>query len=91
MLQPREIKKLYKENKAVFRKMDRVAGNMVKGLLFEIQDLGRNTYIRLTAIEGDKFAVDYEIVQGDAELVKKMADTLGFKSWDENRLEVYHG
>ena len=63
---------------------------MVKGLLWELQDQGRNTYIKLKNAVQDGFTVEYEMVQGDHSLVDLAAQSLGFKSWDNNRLEVYN-
>ena len=42
-----EIDELYEKNKAEFGIMNMAAGNMVKGLLYELQRKDRNTYIRL--------------------------------------------
>ncbi len=85
-----QIQKLFEENVAQFSKMDRPAGNMVKGLLWELQDENRNTYIRLHDAAADGFVVSYELVQGDAALIPLAAKSLGFKSWNSNRLEVFN-
>ena len=89
MLTSEQIETLFQENVAQFSKMNRAAGNLVKSLLWELQDARRNTYIRLHGAEPKGHAVSYEMVQGDAELVKLAAESLGFKSWDNNRLEVH--
>ncbi len=84
-----QIDDLFKENVIQFSKMNRAAGNMVKGFLWELQDGGRNTYIRLKNAVVDGHVVEYELVQGDHSLVDLAAQSLGFKSWDNNKLEVY--
>ena len=84
-----QIDDLFKENAIQFGKMNRSAGNMVKGLLWELQDSGRNTYIRLKNAAADGHVVEYELVQGDHSLVDLAAQSLGFKSWDNNKLEVF--
>lgn len=83
-----EIDRLYRENVEQFAKMDRDAGNMVKQLLWELQAENRDAYIRLRDAVSDGSVVFYDMVQGDPELVKGLAETLGFTSWDSNRLEV---
>lgn len=85
-----QIQNLFQENLIQFSKMNRAAGNMVKGLLWELQDGGRNTYIRLKDAVIDGHVVFYEIVQGNEKFVPLAAQSLGFKSWDNNRLEVYN-
>ena len=89
MLTSEQIETLFQENVAEFSKMNRTAGNLVKSLLWELQDSGRNTYIRLHDAEPGGHAVSCDMVQGDAEMVKLAAESLGFKSWDNNRLEVH--
>jgi len=84
-----QIQKLFDDNVKQFSKMNRSAGNMVKGLLWELQDRGRNTYIRLKDAVDNGHVAFYEMVQGDHSLVDLAAQSLGFKSWDNNRLEVY--
>ena len=88
-LTPDQIEELFKENVSQFSKMNRSAGNMVKGLLWELQDGVRNTYIRLTNAVEDGHVVEYEMVQGEQSLVELAAQSLGFKSWVNNKLEVY--
>ncbi|MBI3365146.1 MAG: hypothetical protein HY033_09590 [Ignavibacteriae bacterium] len=84
-----EIDKLYQDNLKQFTSMRRGAGNLVKGLLFELQDDNRNTYITLRDAVPDGFVVFYDMKQGDPNLVLLVAQTLGFKSWDAHRLEVH--
>jgi len=85
-----QIKNLFEDNVAQFSKMKRAAGNMVKGLLWELQDQGRNTYIRLKNAVENGYVVEYDMVMGDHSLVDLAAQSLGFKSWDNNKLEVYN-
>ncbi|MCX6151102.1 MAG: N-acetylmuramoyl-L-alanine amidase [Ignavibacteriales bacterium] len=84
-----QVQKLFQDNVAQFSKMNRSAGNMVKGLLWELQDGGRNTYIRLKDAVQDGHIIFYELVQGDPKLIALAAQSLGFKSWENNRLEVH--
>lgn len=90
-LSTEEINKLFQENLTQFSLMNRAAGNMVKGLLWELQDAGRNTYIRLKNAAPGGNVVFYEFVHGDQSLIPLAAQSLGFKSWDSNRLEGHNG
>ena len=83
-----EKKLLLKQNVAQYAQLDRDAGNMVKQLLWELQAKGRNTYIRLRNVVPNGSIVFYDMVQGSADLVKGLADDLGFTSRDDHRLEV---
>lgn len=84
-----EIDALYQENVIQFGMMYNAAGNMVKSLLYELQRKGRNTYIRLSNAEKDGHKVNYEMVQGDPQLVIMAAKALrGFKTVTESELEV---
>jgi hypothetical protein len=84
-----QIQKLFQENTAQFSGMADAAGAMVKGLLWELQDDNRNTYIRLHDAVNQSRVVFYDMVQGDANLIPLAAQSLGFKSWANNRLEVF--
>jgi hypothetical protein len=89
ILSAEEIAGLFQENLVQFNKMNRSAGSMIKGLLWELQDDNRNTYIRLRdAVEGGH-KVFYDLVQGDSSLLAIAAQSLGFKKWDSNCLEVF--
>jgi len=83
-----EKKLLLKQNVAQYAQMDRDAGNMVKQLLWELQSKSRNTYIQLRDAVPDGSVIFYDVVQGTSKLVKDLADTLGFGSCDDHRLEV---
>jgi hypothetical protein len=83
-----EKKSLLEQNVAQYAQMDRDAGNMVKQLLWELQAKGRNTYIKLRDAVPEGSGVSYDMVQGSTQLVKDVADTLGFSSCDDHRLEV---
>jgi hypothetical protein len=85
-----QVQKLFQENLAQFSIMNVAAGSMVKGLLWELQDGDRNTYIRLRSAEDQGYVIYYDMVQGDPNLVPLAAQSLGFKSWANNRLEVYN-
>jgi hypothetical protein len=83
-----QIQKLFQENVAQFSTMAVAAGAMVKGLLWELQDDNRKTYIRLRDAVTQGHVVFYDMVQGDPNLIPQAAQSLGFKSWANNRLEV---
>jgi hypothetical protein len=85
-----QIQKLFKENLAQLSKMNLIAGSMIKGLLWELQDNSRDTYIRLHDAADQGFIVHYDIVRGNPKLVALAAESLGFKSWENNQLEVYN-
>jgi len=85
-----QIQELFQENVAQFSTMAVGAGAMVKGLLWELQDDNRNTYIRLHSAKNQGYVVYYDIVQGDPNLIRLAAQSLGFKSWANNRLEVFN-
>ena len=85
-----EIQKLFQENVAQFSSLADGAGAMVKGLLWELQDDNRNTYIRLRDAVHQGYVVFYDMVQGDSNLIPLAAQSLGFKSWANNRLEVFN-
>ncbi|MGA9363125.1 MAG: hypothetical protein WBW16_02035 [Bacteroidota bacterium] len=83
-----EKKSLLEQNVIQYAQMDRDAGSMVKQLLWELQAKGRNTYIKLRDVAPGGSVVFYEMVQGSTQLVKDVAETLGFTSYDDHRLEV---
>ena len=85
-----QIEQLFRENMEQINKMNVAAGSMVKGLLMELERAGRKTYLRLRDPEPEGHVVYYDLVQGDKNLVFRIARALGFKSVTENRLEVYH-
>ncbi len=85
-----QIEQLFRENMEQINKMNVSAGSMVKGLLMELERAGRKTYLRLRDPEPDGHVVYYDLVQGDKNLVFRIARALGFMSVTENRLEVYH-
>ena len=87
-LSQEEIDKLFAENKAQFGIMNMAAGNMIKGLLYELQRKNRNTYIRLHNAAKDGHTVYYKMVQGDPEIVLKAAKALKFKTYTNDFLEV---
>jgi N-acetyl-anhydromuramyl-L-alanine amidase AmpD len=82
---------LFNMNIAELRRMNPAAGSLVKGLLFELQRAGRDTYIRLSDAEPAGHAVDYAMVRGNPALVGQLGIALGFKSVTESHLEVYSG
>jgi hypothetical protein len=84
-----EKEKLFKDNVAQINKMNVAAGSMVKGLIMELKRGNRNTYIKLRDAVENGHVVYYDFVQGDKELVFKIAKALGFKTVTESKLEVH--
>ncbi len=88
MLTQQQIIELQAYNVSQFIKMERDSGNMVKQLLWELQAHGFDTYIRLHDPVENGSVVHYKMVQGNSDLVKSYAETIGFTLWDDNKLEV---
>jgi len=84
------IEQLFQENTAELNKMQVAAGSMVKGLIMELERNGRATYLRLHDAVPDGHVVNYDLVQGDAKLVERVAKALGFQAVTATRLEVRH-
>jgi hypothetical protein len=84
-----ELDALFKLNIAELRILSSPAGSMVKGLLYELQREGRETYVRLHDAVPDGHKVSYTLVHGDPNLVKPLATALGFKDATDMELEVY--
>jgi hypothetical protein len=82
-----QIAKLKKDNVTEFLKMDRDAGNVIKQLLFELEKK-ENIYIRLFDAAPKGMTIHYEVLQGDPKEVLNWAETLGFTSYDHEKLEV---
>jgi N-acetylmuramoyl-L-alanine amidase-like protein len=82
------IQQLFQSNASVINAMNVSAGSMVKGLIMELERNNRATYIRLRDPVAGGHAVGYDLVQGDAKLVERIAKALGFKSVTASRLEV---
>ncbi|MFQ5865737.1 MAG: hypothetical protein ACE5IW_10965 [bacterium] len=89
-LTEQEKEKLFEDNIVQINKMNVAAGSMVKGLIMELKRGDRNTYIKLRDAEENGHVVYYDFVQGDEELVRKIAQSLGFKTVTESKLEVHH-
>lgn len=85
-----EITELFDQNMIELNKMNIAAGSMVKGLIMELERNERNTYIRLKDAEAEGHIIFYDFLEGKKELVKKIANALGFKEATDNKLEVHH-
>jgi N-acetylmuramoyl-L-alanine amidase len=85
-----DVEQLFQDNTAELNKMDVAAGSMVKGLIMELERNGRATYLRLHDAEPGGHAIQYDLVQGDASLVGRIAGALGFAAVTPTRLEVRH-
>jgi N-acetylmuramoyl-L-alanine amidase len=83
-----QIDRLFQDNTALIDSMNVSAGSMVKGLIMELERNNRATYIRLRDAATGGHTVSYDLVQGDAKLVERIAKALGFKSVTASRLEV---
>ena len=79
---------LFISNVAEINKMDVSAGSQVKGLIMELAKGQRNTYIRLEGASAGGHSVNYFFLQGDAGLVFRIADALGFAKVTGSVLEV---
>lgn len=85
-----DIQQLFLENTATLNKMNVAAGSMIKGLIMELERNGRATYIRLLRPVVGGHVVDYQLVQGDADLVGRVGRALGLAAVTDTRLEVRH-
>jgi hypothetical protein len=85
-----DIQQLFLENTATLNKMNVAAGSMIKGLIMELERNGRATYIRLLRPVVGGHVVDYQLVQGDADLVGRVGRALGLAAVTDARLEVRH-
>lgn len=86
----KEIKELFDHNIEEINKMNISAGSMVKGLIMELEREDRDTYIKLRDAESGGHTIFYDFVEGDKELIRKIADALGFKQVTQTKLEVHH-
>ena len=85
-----ELEGLFEHNVAQYSQLNRAAAAVVKGLLYELQRDGRNTWIKLFDPDPFGHVIHYKLIQGDPELVKRIAAALGFKAVTDSTLEVYH-
>jgi hypothetical protein len=86
-----EVEELFDHNVAEFSKMNRNAAAVIKGVLYELQRDGRNTYIKLHDAQPGGHVVRYKMVQGDPDLVRRIGGALGLKSVTADTLEVFGG
>lgn len=87
-LTPAEIAQLFEHNIQQINVMHGAAGSTVKGLIMEMARDQRPTYIRLRDAAPDGHTVDYEFVQGQRDLVGRVARALTFKSATDSKLEA---
>ena len=81
--------KLFEDNIQQIARMHSMSGSMVKQLILELQQPGRNTFIRLHDAIEDGHAVEFEFVQGDPSLVAGIARALDvFEEITPSRLVV---
>lgn len=85
-----EKEKLFEENVQQINRMNVAAGSMVKGLIMELKRGDRNTYIRLRDAEANGHTVGYDFIQGEKDLVGRIARALGFRTVTDSKLEVHH-
>jgi hypothetical protein len=83
-----EIEQLFRDNAAELNRMNVAAGSMIKGLIMELERNGRATYIRLKNPVQGGHEVEYDLVQGDTDLVGRIGRALGLASVTESRLQV---
>src|SRR4051812_24130658 len=86
-----ELDALIDHNARQVNEMNIAAAGLVMSLIDVLAEQGRNTFIRLHNPAPRGHTVEYALVDGDPALVPAMAEFLGFKSWDQGRLEVAHG
>jgi hypothetical protein len=67
---------LFEDNIQEIAQMASMSGSMVKQLILELQQPGRDTYIRLHDAVPDGHTVEYELVQGNPSLVIGIAHAL---------------
>jgi hypothetical protein len=71
-----DLVKLFEDNIQEISHMASMSGSMVKQLILELQQPGRDTYIQLHDAVPDGHAVEYDLVQGDQSLVIGIAHAL---------------
>lgn len=86
-----DIDRLFDSNVQQINVMNVAAGSLVKGLIMELERNGRNTYIRLHDATNGGHNVSYDLVQGDVDLVLRLARSLGFEEVTPTSLKVPHG
>ena len=83
-----EKKKLFENNILEINKMYVPAGSLVKNLIMELERDNRNTYIKLRNAVANGHRVNYDLVEGDSNLIINIANALGFKNATKELLEV---
>jgi len=83
-----EKKKLFENNISEIDKMYISAGSMVKNLIMELERDNRNTFIKLHDAVVNGHLIRYDLIGGDADLVVRIANALGFKNATSELLEV---
>lgn len=85
---PDELDALIRHNAVQMSELDPSAAARVAGLLRELRKPGRDTHLRLRDPKPGGARVEYEVVEGDRELVAEAAPALGFESWSDGVLEM---
>jgi len=88
LISEEEKNKLFENNINEINKMYVSAGSLVKNLIMELERDNRNTFIRLHDAVMNGHLIHYDFVEGDADLVIKIANALGFKNVTSELLEV---
>ena len=86
-----EIDELFEHNAQELNKMHVSAGSMVKGLIQELERSNRNTYIKLRDATPDGHTIQYDFIEGQKGLIKRIGKALGFKKITDDLLEVRNG
>jgi len=73
-MKPNQIKKLFEANMVQLNKLSTKAGSVVKAVLMAAESNGP-VYVRLLNPSQD--SVDYDIVEGDSEVLKRVGNSLG--------------
>ena len=71
-----EVDQLFEDNVEQIVVMANMSGSMVKHLILELKQPGRDTRIRLFDAEPEGHTVFYEVVEGNSDLVIGLAEAL---------------
>lgn len=83
-----ETDELFMHNIQEVNRMDIAAGSMIKGLIMELQR--HNIYIKLNSAVEKGHKVNYIFIEGEQDIVFKIARALGFKKVTNDTLEVHN-
>lgn len=82
---------LFENNVQEINKMYVPAGSMIKGVIMELAEPGRDTFIKLRDAVPGGHVVYYDFVEGDQSLINRIGIALGLKEVTNDKLEVRGG